>query len=91
MTTTKILQQTFQDIPLTAPNKSDEQTWSLLIRAVNDHHKVHRIGRPDSSNTLAQVLLSLYNLGGMQIMSLSQVAQMLHQHSLDFPQPTQGK
>ncbi|KAJ2963464.1 hypothetical protein NQZ79_g1525 [Umbelopsis isabellina] len=63
MTKTKVFQQTFQDIPLSVPNKSDEQTWSLLIRAVNDHHKVHRIGRPDTSNTLAQVLLTLYNLG----------------------------
>jgi hypothetical protein len=66
MTKTTVFQQTFQDISLPASNKSDEHPWSLLIRAVNDHHKVHRIGRPETSSTLAQALLSLYNLGGMK-------------------------
>lgn len=39
--------------------------WGLVLRAVTDHHKVHRIGRQDSNFTLAQVLLSLYDMGGM--------------------------
>ncbi|KAI8577740.1 hypothetical protein K450DRAFT_250601 [Umbelopsis ramanniana AG] len=37
--------------------------WSLVLRAVTDHHKVHRIGRQDSNYTLAQALLSLYDMG----------------------------
>jgi hypothetical protein len=39
--------------------------WGLVFRAVTDHHKVHRIGRQDSNFTLAQALLSLYDMGGM--------------------------
>ncbi|KAH8556173.1 hypothetical protein BGW37DRAFT_471366 [Umbelopsis sp. PMI_123] len=37
--------------------------WDLVIRAVTDHHKIHRIVRQDSHYTLAQALLSLYDVG----------------------------
>jgi hypothetical protein len=47
--------------------------WDLVIRAVTDHHKIHRIVRQDSHYTLAQALLSLYDVGGMTNDSSNQV------------------
>lgn len=64
MTKTRSSTNTLQKLSFQQPNKTSE-SWSLLVRAVIDHHKVHRIGRQDSNYTLAHALLSFYDLGGM--------------------------
>lgn len=64
MTKTSLNQKTLQPLSIQQPQSTTE-SWSLLLRAVIDHHTVHRIERQESNCSLAQALLSLYDLGGM--------------------------
>lgn len=64
MTKTSSTLTTLQPLSIQQPQSTTE-SWSLLLRAVIDHHTVHRIERQESNCSLAQALLSLYDLGGM--------------------------